>query len=90
MALSNEELEVMVRRLDDALTFVMTSIRQRVQLGSGLAGPDGAPLPGVVQEVTMLDSYRARLAQLAQAQAMADAAKNPDAGVDSPIVVAES
>ena len=63
--MTHDELEDLVLRLDDALTFVMKTMRIRATFASQLSGPDGQPLPGRVQEMTMLDAYNHALAEKA-------------------------
>lgn len=70
MSLTNDELETMVRRLDDALTFVMVTMKVRATLNSGLTGLDGRPLPGVTQDMTMLQMYQEQVRALAAQQAI--------------------
>lgn len=55
---SYQQIDTRLRVLEDMLLFLMTQMRMRAVQTSGIAGPDGRPLPGTEFEGSLLEIYR--------------------------------
>lgn len=55
---SYQDIESRLRTLEDMIAFLMTNMRMTAVVSSGIAGPDGKPLPSKKFEGSLLDLYR--------------------------------
>lgn len=56
---SYQNIDTRLRVIEDMLLFVMSNMRMKAAISSGLTGPDGLPVPSRQFEGSLLDLYRA-------------------------------
>jgi hypothetical protein len=77
---SYQDLQTRVETLERMLGFLMTNMRMTATVSSGLAGPDGKPVPSKKFEGSLLELYR-----ISQAEALPVA--NQSTSEPPPVIV---